>query len=124
SSEVFKVLTSSGTTSQRVSHVVLDRHTSTAQTKALVLILQQFIGRDRLPMLIIDHPEVIKDRHSFSARGAGILGLSTFGSHHVYALKAEDMSVKFDAIDAFLKQHLNARILIFGFTFMVWKYFV
>jgi hypothetical protein len=121
--QVFKVLTSSGTTSQQVSRITLDKSTSTAQTKALVLILQQFLGKARLPMLIIDHPGVIKNRMSFSARGAGILGLSNFGRDHTYALKDEDMVPDIEAIKAFLQRHQGERIFIFGFTFMVWKYF-
>lgn len=121
--QVFKVLTSSGTTSQHVSRIVLDRDTSTAQTRALVLILQQFLGKSRLPMLIIDHPGVIKNRQSFSARGAGILGLSNFGRDHTYALKDSDMMPDIDAIRAFIMRNRGKRIFLFGFTFMVWKYF-
>lgn len=120
--EVFKTLTSSGTTSQQVSQIILDRETATAQTKALVLILQQFIGKKRLPMLIIDHPSVIKNKLSFSARGAGILGLSNFGRNHTYALN-DDMSPNIEAIEEFIERHKHERVFLFGFTFMVWKYF-
>src|SRR5574340_151786 len=62
--EVFKVLTSSGTTSQRVSRIYLDKQTAMFQTKALVTIMQDFIGRKRLPMIIADSPAVISDRRS------------------------------------------------------------
>lgn len=119
----FKILTSSGTTSQAVSRITLDRATAAAQSKALVRILQQFLGKARLPMLIIDHPGVIKDRHAFSARGAGILGMSSFGRDHTYALRDEDMSLDIDAIQAFAQRYRGQEVLIFGFTFMVWKYF-
>jgi phenylacetate-coenzyme A ligase PaaK-like adenylate-forming protein len=122
--QVFKVLTSSGTTGQQVSRIVLDRETSMAQTKALVKIVQQFLGKARLPMLVVDHPGVIKNRQSFSARGAGILGLSNFGRDHTYALKDEDMTPDVDAIRAFIERHRGQRVFLFGFTFMVWKYFV
>jgi phenylacetate-coenzyme A ligase PaaK-like adenylate-forming protein len=121
--EVFKILTSSGTTSQQVSRIVLDRDTSVAQTKSLVLILQQFLGKERLPMLIVDHPGVIKNRQSFSARGAGILGMSNFGRDHTYALKDDDMALDMDAIRAFLERNRGKRVFIFGFTFMIWKHF-
>jgi len=121
---VLKVLTSSGTTSQQVSRIFLDGETSTAQTRALILILQSLIGKARLPMLIIDHPGVVKDRRSFSARGAGILGLSNFGRDHTYALRDEDMHLDLDGIRQFLHRHEGEKILLFGFTFMVWKYFI
>jgi len=123
-SEVFKVLTSSGTTGQAVSRVFLDRETSVAQTRALVLILQDFLGKARLPMLVVDHPGVIKNRLSFSARGAGILGLSNFGRDHTYALRDEDMSLDIEALERFCARHAGGPVLVFGFTFMVWKHFV
>lgn len=121
--DVFKVLTSSGTTSQQVSRIVLDRETAAAQAKALVLILQQFLGRARIPMLIIDHPGVIKNRESFSARGAGILGIANFGRDHTYALNDDDMTPNLDVIASFFERHKGQPVLIFGFTFMVWRYF-
>jgi hypothetical protein len=120
--QVFKVLTSSGTTGQQVSRIVLDRDTAAAQTTALVRIVQQFLGKARLPMLVIDHPGVIKNRQSFSARGAGILGLSNFGRDHTYALKDEDMTPDVEAIRAFLDKYRGQTVFLFGFTFMVWKY--
>lgn len=123
-SDVFKVLTSSGTTSQTVSKIYLDRSTAMAQTKALVRIMQSFLGKQRLPMLIIDHPGVIRNRLSFSARGAGIVGLSNFGRNHTYALKDESMELDMELIEAFRDRHRNEKIFVFGFTFMVWKYLV
>lgn len=120
--DVFKTLTSSGTTSQQVSRIFLDRQTASAQSKALVKILQQFLGKARLPMLILDHPGVVKNRLSFSARGAGILGMSSFGRDHTYALTDDDMQPDLTAIRDFLARHEGERLLLFGFTFMVWKY--
>ena len=73
-------------------------------------------------MLIIDSPEVLKDRQQFSARGAGILGFSLFGSDRAWALD-ESMTLNLPVIEAFLKKHQGKRILLFGFTFMVWQHF-
>lgn len=121
--KVFKTLTSSGTTGQAPSRIVLDKPTASFQTTALVRIMQEFLGKARLPMLIIDHPSVIKDRASFSARGAGILGFSNFGRGHVYALN-DDMTLNLDAVRAFVRQHAGMPKLVFGFTFMVWQHFL
>lgn len=120
--QVFKTLTSSGTTGQAPSRIVLDKLTAQRQTTALARIMQNFLGPARLPMLIIDHPGVIKDRLNFSARGAGILGLSTLGRQHVYALR-DDMSLDLEAVRAFAERHRGQPKLAFGFTFMVWQYF-
>ena len=68
--EIFKTMTSSGTTGQAVSKIVLNRNVAANQQKALVRIVSDFTGASRLPMLIIDSPSVIKNRQMFSARGA------------------------------------------------------
>jgi hypothetical protein len=120
--DVFKTMTSSGTTGQRPSRIFLDADTARMQTRALARIMTSFLGPKRLPMLIIDHASVIKDRRNFSARGAGILGMMTFGRDHVFALKDESMELDWDAIDAFASRHPDTPILSFGFTFMVWRH--
>lgn len=120
--EVVKRITSSGTSSQSVSVICLDRQTALFQTKTLVKIVQDFIGRKRLPMIILDTSAVIKDRNLFSARGAGILGLSHFGRDHFYFLD-EHMEPDWKGLDAFLEKHDGQDILLFGFTYMVWRHF-
>lgn len=120
--DMFKVLTSSGTTSQVVSKIILDRETAAHQSKVLVKIMQHYLGTQRLPMLIVDHPSVVKDRTSFSARGAGILGLATFGRDHTYALD-DDMTINIERVQAFAEKYSGQPVFIFGFTFMIWQYF-
>lgn len=122
SEEVFKTMTSSGTTGQAVSKIHLDRNTANNQQKTMVKIVSEFTGSSRMPMLIIDCPSVIKNRMMFSARGAGILGFSMFGADRTYALD-DDMNLNADAVDAFLDKHKGERILLFGFTFMIWQHF-
>ncbi len=120
--EVFKTMTSSGTTGQAVSKIFLDKETAAKQQKTLVKIVSAFTGASRLPMLIIDSPSVVKNRLMFSARGAGILGFSIFGADRTYALN-DEMEIDFDAIEAFLARHQGQKILLFGFTFMIWQHF-
>ena len=90
--EVVKTMTSSGTSGQAVSKIYLDRNTSSNQQKAMVKIVSEFTGSSRMPMILIDCPGVIKNRAMFSARGAGILGFSIFGSKKIYALD-DDMKL-------------------------------
>ncbi len=120
--EVIKTMTSSGTTGQAVSKIYLDRNTSANQQKTMVKIVSDFTGSSRMPMIIIDCPSVVKDRAMFSARGAGILGFSIFGSKKIYALN-DDMKLDVDAIKEFLEKYGNQKILLFGFTFMIWQHF-
>ena len=120
--EIFKTITSSGTTGQAVSRIYLDKETATMQQKVLVKIVSDFIGGMRLPMLIIDSPSVVKNRLMFSARGAGILGFSIFGTDVTYALN-DDMEIDFAVVESFLERHKGKKILLFGFTFMIWQHF-
>lgn len=119
--DVFKVLTSSGTTGQQVSRIYLDKDTAKLQSQALTKIITHILGPHRLPMLIIDSKAVFANKSSFSARGAGILGLSVFGKDHTYVL---DENFEFDeaTLEAFLEKYNGKPFLIFGFTFMVWQY--
>ncbi|MEE1131333.1 MAG: acyl-protein synthetase [Caryophanon sp.] len=119
--DVVKVLTSSGTTGQAVSKIYLNKETSVKQTKTLVEVMKPILGGKRLPMIILDTKSVLKDRKSFSARGAGILGFSNFGRKHFYALH-DDMTLDIEGLQAYLKEYEGQRILLFGFTFMIWQY--
>jgi len=121
--EIVKTMTSSGTTGQKVSKIYLDRATAGNQQKAFVKIVSSFTGSARMPMLVIDSPGVIKNRAMFSARGAGILGFSVLGRDRLYALD-EEMHLDFEAVEEFLNRHRDEKILLFGFTFMVWQYFI
>jgi hypothetical protein len=121
---VVKTLSSSGTAGQRPSRIFLDKETSSAQAHALVRIVRSYLGNKRLPMVILDHPDVLKDRNSFSARGAGILGFSQFGSDVTYALKSQTMVPDWQRIESFLAAHRGERILLFGFTFVLWRHLV
>jgi Acyl-protein synthetase, LuxE len=120
--EIFKTMSSSGTSGSSVSKIFLDRITSANQTKVLTKIATSFFGKRRLPMLIIDSPSVLKDRKLFSARGAGILGFSIFGRDVRYALD-DNMELDLEGVVEFLKGHEGEDILIFGFTFMIWEHF-
>lgn len=117
---VFKVMTSSGTTGQIPSRITLDVETAQLQTRALSSIVTHYLGSKRLPMLIVDHPGVIRDRRQFSARAAGILGMLSYGRDHLYVLD-DDMRLDRAALDAWLERHGGEDLLIFGFTFMVWQ---
>lgn len=120
--DVVKTMTSSGTTGQAVSKIYLDRATSANQQKAMVKIVSEFTGSSRMPMIIIDCPSVVKNRAMFSARGAGILGFSIFGAKKIYALD-DDMKLDVEGLKEFLEKYKDQRILLFGFTFMIWQHF-
>lgn len=121
-SQIVKTMTSSGTTGQSVSKIFLDKDTSTNQTRVLAKLVSSFIGKKRLPMLVIDSRAVIKDRNLFSARGAGILGFSMIGYDVTYALD-DQMQLDITLVQAFIEKHKDEHILLFGFTFIIWEHF-
>ncbi|CAA6605828.1 Acyl-protein synthetase, LuxE [Rhodospirillaceae bacterium LM-1] len=120
--DVFRVLTSSGTTGQQVSRIALDKGAAALQIRALSASMNRVLGSQRLPMLIIDAPGVVKQTASFSARTAGVLGMMTFGRFHSFALN-DDMSLNNAEVTSFFERFGSTPFLIFGFTFMVWAYF-
>jgi acyl-CoA synthetase (AMP-forming)/AMP-acid ligase II len=122
-SEIFKTLTSSGTTGQQVSRIILDRETARRQTSALSRIMTHVLGQTRLPMMLIDTPSVLQNRRQFSARAAGLLGMMNFGRQHFYALD-DAMQLREHETKEFIERFSGQPILIFGFTFMVWQYFL
>lgn len=119
--DIFKVMTSSGTTGQEVSKIFVDKDTAMMQQKVMIRILGEYLGRHRTPVMVIDTPAVMKDRKSFTARGAAIIGLQVMSKETVYVLN-DDMSLNMDALGEFLKKHGDKKFLIFGFTFMVWQH--
>lgn len=120
--EVFRVLTSSGTTSQVPSRIYLDLETAQLQTRALSSIVTHYLGPRRLPMLIVDHRDVITDRRQLTARGVGILGMMSYGRDHLFALDSS-MALDQPVVEAWLERHAGEDLLVFGFTSMVWQYF-
>lgn len=120
-SAVFKTLTSSGTTGDGVSRVFLDRQAAAAQARMLARTLRTVLGPRRLPMIVIDSRSIVADRTSYSARGAGVLGMASFGRDHVWLLD-ERGTPDLNALRRFLGRHGTEPFLIFGFTFMVWRF--
>ena len=121
--KIVKTLNSSGTSGQDVSKIYLDKENAFLQTKVLTKIVSTVLGNKRLPMLIIDSQSIIKDRNLFTARGAGIIGFSIFGKDVTYALD-DNMELDINNVNNFFQKHKNKKIFIFGFTYIIWKYFV
>tara|TARA_Y100001968_G_C19388996_1_gene734484 strand:- start:120 stop:1193 length:1074 start_codon:yes stop_codon:yes gene_type:complete len=120
---IFKVLLSSGTSGQNPSKIFLDKENARNQSLALSKIFTDFTNLNRPNILIIDSPELIKNREKFNARVAGIIGFSSLCRHSAYALNS-DYTINVNLIKQFLEKSKNASILIFGFTSIIWEYFL
>ena len=118
--DIFKVVRSSGTTGLP-SVIYLDKTTALLQQKVLTRILADHLGKARLPLLVVDTPDLLKDRSAISARAAAVIGLSFIAKKTVYALNT-DMSLNEEAVMDFLHAYGDKPFLIFGFTFMLWQH--
>lgn len=121
--QITKTLTSSGTSGQSVSKIFLDANNVKNQTKALNSIISSFIGKQRLPLLLLDTEMIKKDRKMYSARGAGIIGFSIFGRDSTFALDSE-MNIDVEKVATFIEAHQEQTVLIFGYTYMIWQFVV
>ena len=113
--EIFKTLLSSGTSSNKLSKIYIDKNNAFNQMKVLQKIFYNLIGNSRLPMLVIDKENTKMDRKSFNASAAAISGFSIFANKIVYLLNQEN-KIDYNKLNNFLKQNINEKFLIFGFT--------
>ena len=125
--EIKKTLTSSATTSQLPSRVVLDSKTARRTTKGIVAIVRDFIGPARRPYLVVDTPDFMGGS-TLGARGAAIQGLQPFASETTYCLKANahgEFALDRDRLREFAenakKNRQDAEVLVYGFTFILWS---
>jgi len=118
--KIYKTLNSSGTSNSKLSKIYLDRENSNSQVKALNSIITEVLGKNRLPMLIVDNFNQLKDRFKFNAKVAAINGFSIFGKNHTYLLK-ENKSINYKLLNDFLSKYGDKPFLVFGFTFNIYE---
>ena len=117
---IIKILNSSGTTSNQKSKIFLDKENASNQFKVLQKIMNKVLGKDRLPMLIVDKKNIDQRRDNFNARIAAINGFSMFGRNHVYLLDDKE-NIDYRALNIFLEKYNNQNFFIFGFTSFIYE---
>ncbi|WP_369700384.1 LuxE/PaaK family acyltransferase [Clostridium estertheticum] len=124
--KVARVLLSSATTTGIPSKIYLDKKTSMRQTQGLISTLSNFLGSKRRPMLIIDDEDSNKKGDSMTARGAAIRGVSAFGSEICYVMDKDndELRVNIDRLRAFERKHRDEKIIVYGFTYILWSKFL
>lgn len=126
SDEIKRILTSSATTSQQPSRVVLDAPTSRRMTKGVVNIVRDYIGASRRPYLVVDTPGFMGGS-ALGARGAAIQGLQPFASETAYCLNLDshgELILDIAKAVEFAKRHRDSDVLVYGFTFILWNHLV
>jgi phenylacetate-coenzyme A ligase PaaK-like adenylate-forming protein len=126
-SEIKRTLSSSSTSGQIPSRVVLDSATSRRMTKGVIAIIRDFIGSARRPYLVIDSKENLGGQSELGARGAAIQALGSFATEILPCLSADsagNLSLDFDKVLAFANRWKDASVLVYGFTYVIWTQFV
>ena len=122
--EDIKLRLQSSATSGTPSTIVVDKITSKRQAKAMVKVMQEFIGKERKPFLVMDIDPKSEFRSLLGARFAAITGYLNFASKAGYFLKAKDGISYFD-IEA-IQQYVaeipdNQPVVVFGFTSILYS---
>jgi len=127
SDEVKRTLTSSATTGQVPSRIVLDSATSRRMAKGALTIFRNFIGSERRPYLVIDTSENLASQGQIGARGAAIQALRSFATEIVCSMQLTsdgESRLDLDRVLACAAQWKNSEILVYGFTYVIWTQFV
>jgi hypothetical protein len=117
-------LNSSGTTGQSPSRIYLDATTARWQSLALNRIVESFVGPARLPLLVLDHPRVLRQGATYSARVAAVLGFQRFGRPVLFAFQDEDWGLNHSALQQFQDLVGHGPGLMVGMTGIVWTRFL
>ena len=72
---------------------------------------------------MIDHPEINDPAHEFSARTAGVRGLSLYARKTIYLLKKEGdyLTVNPEALEEIRQLDRGIPVYLFGFTWIIWS---
>ncbi len=117
----------SSATSGVPSTIVVDKETSRRQGKAMVRVMSDFIGSERVPFLVmdIDPRSGVNARRMLGARFAAVTGYLKFSSKTGYFLKTDDRGVShFDVegIRDFLSGLPDGKpVVVFGFTYILYQ---
>jgi acyl-protein synthetase LuxE len=125
--EIRRTLTSSATTGQAPSRVVLDGETSKRMTKGVTKIIRDFIGPARRPYLVIDTPENLRTQDELGARGAAIQGLGSFATEVVCCLRCDsegNASLDLEKLLDCAAKWNHTEVLAYGFTYVIWTQLV
>jgi len=125
--EITRTLTSSATSGQIPSRVVLNAATAKRMTRSIVTIIRDFVGAARRPYLVIDTPENTSPQNQLGARGAAIQGLRSFATELFCCLSRNDLGevvLDVNELFKFAAKWKETDVLVYGFTYIIWTHFV
>lgn len=121
--EIQRILSSSATTDQIPSRVVLDAATSRRMTKGVLTIIRNFIGSARRPYLVVDIPQNLSSAPELGARAAAIQALRPFAKEIVCCLRNDEtgnLNLDFGKLLECTSTWKDVEVLVYGFTYVIW----
>lgn len=123
-----KTISSSGSSGQNKSAIILDKTTSNLQKICLSKILANTIGKDRKIFFIADvEPKENFSQNSISARYAGMSGYLLAATERNYLFKLNENNefiINTKALDKLNKTLEKKPIIIIGYTYMIYDHFI
>jgi hypothetical protein len=110
---------SSSTTGQAPATIALDARSAELQAISTRAVLEDFIGTDRRPLVVLDGGSSLRSR-ALGARTAAALALRPLSSDLRFVLSEPDepASLNWEAVLATLAD--GDSLLVYGFTWMLW----
>lgn len=123
--ENIKLTLQSSATSGVPSSIPVDKETAKRQAKVMVRVVQEFIGKERKPFLIMDVDPSSGFRHLLGARFAAVSGYLNFASKVGYFLKVNENNQYYFDTEA-IKDYLHnipkeQACVVFGFTYILYS---
>tara|TARA_X000000950_G_C13879954_1_gene646473 strand:- start:760 stop:1821 length:1062 start_codon:yes stop_codon:yes gene_type:complete len=115
-------LISSGTSGLN-SRIFLDKENALVQSTILKKILDYEFGKQRRPIIFFENEKFDRSSNQMDAKRAAILGFSLM-SNKRYFLQSDDLKGIRNKLIQIMSKHKKEKIIIFGFTFDIWKRFV
>lgn len=123
--ENIKLTLQSSATSGVPSSIPVDKETAKRQAKVMIRVVQEFIGRERKPFLVMDVDPTAGFRHLLGARFAAVSGYLNFASKVGYFLKVDGRNQYYfdtEGIRSYLSQiPVDQPCVVFGFTYILYS---
>lgn len=122
--EDIKLTLQSSATSGIPSSIVVDKETSRRQAKAMVRVIEEFIGKKRKPFLIMDIDPRSEYKRLLGARFAAVTGYLKFASKVGYFLKVNKDGISYFDVQA-MHDYIESLgedqpVVLFGFTYILY----
>ncbi len=110
----------SSSTSGTSSQIALDGRSGALQAQSSAAILQDLLGADQRPLLILDDVKSLQQRGEVSARVTAAMSLRPLSTEMHFLLNGHDAAQSLDWAKVGELCAKSSRLLVYGFTWMLW----